>query len=253
MNFIWVWKAKNIKRYLIIALAAFFTAGIIYVDQAKIAVFSPSDDDAAIYRADIDEQEVSLTFNISWGEEHAIPILDVLKDHDISNATFFLSGSWAERHPDIVERIVEDGHEIGSHGFHHEHYTKWDDSEIRRDIQLAHDHLVSEIDTEPNYLRPPNGSFDERVLSVARSQNYHIIHWSVDSHDWKEPGVDTIVDNVLEPISPGDIVLFHASDSATQTAEALPTIIEELEKNDYEFLTVSELLAGAESEHSVIE
>ncbi|ADU28454.1 polysaccharide deacetylase family sporulation protein PdaB [Evansella cellulosilytica] len=245
MNFIWVWNAKTLKRYAIIAVAALFTAGILFVERSQIPVFSTDDQPVAIYKVDAEEKEVALTFNVSWGEERALPILDTLKEHDVTS-TFFVSADWAERHPEIVERIVEDGHELGSHGYVHEHYTKKDDEQIKKDIQTAH-RIIQEVSQEvPNLLRPPNGSFDERVLSIAENQNYDVIHWSVDSNDWQNPGVDTIVENVTRNISNGDIVLMHASDSAKQTNEALAEIISYIESEGYHFNTVSELVSGAE-------
>ncbi|MCD8509843.1 MAG: polysaccharide deacetylase family sporulation protein PdaB [Bacillus sp. (in: Bacteria)] len=246
MNFIWVWNAKTLKRYMIIAIAAFFTAGIFYVERPQVPVFTSDDKPVAIYKVESEEKKVALTFNISWGEERAIPILDTLKEHNISDATFFVSASWAERHPEVVERIIEDGHELGSHGYRHEHYTKWEEEKIKKDIETAH-RIIQEVSQEvPKYLRPPNGSFDERVLRVAEHLNYDIIHWSVNSEDWLNPGVEQIVENVVSNVSNGDIVLMHASDSAKQTNEALPTIINELKNKGFTFTSVSELISGAE-------
>ncbi|UCZ53413.1 polysaccharide deacetylase family sporulation protein PdaB [Bacillus shivajii] len=245
MNFIWVWNAKTLKRYMIIAIAAFFTAGIFYVERSQIPVFSTDDKAVAIYKVEAEDKETSLTFNVSWGEERTIPILDTLKEHEVT-ATFFVSAAWAERHPEVVERMAEDGHEIGSHGYRHEHYTRWEEDQIKKDIQTAH-RIVQEITNEaPKFLRPPNGSFDQRVLNVAENLNYDVIHWSIDTQDWTNPGVDNIVDTVVSNISNGDIVLFHASDSAKQTNEALPTILDALKGKGYEFPTISELISGSE-------
>ncbi|MDQ0256045.1 polysaccharide deacetylase family sporulation protein PdaB [Evansella vedderi] len=245
MNFIWVWNAKTLKRYMIIAVAAFFTAGILYVESPQVAVFTSDDKPVAIYKVESQEKQVALTFNISWGEERAIPILDTLKEHDLT-ATFFVSASWAERHPEVVERILEDGHELGSHGYQHEHYTKWDEEKIQKDIQTAH-RIIQEVSQEvPKYLRPPNGSFDERVLTVAENLNYDVIHWSINSEDWQNPGVDQIVENVTTNVTNGDIVLLHASDSAKQTKEALPIIIDQLKGQGFKFSTISDLLSGAD-------
>lgn len=252
MNFIWVWSGKRIKQYMIVIIAAFFTAGILYVEGNQLTVFSPSAKASAIYKADTKEKKVALTFNISWGEEKALPILDLLKENGIDNATFFLSASWAERHPDIVERIVKDGHEIGSHGYRYEDYPQWEEDKIRKDIQKAHQTLYELTKKTPRLLRPPNGNFDKRVLKIAESQKYQLIHWSVDSKDYSNPGVEQIVKNVLENISPGDIVLFHASDRVKQTHQALPTIITELKKNNYSFVSVSELLASTNAKSEEI-
>ncbi|WP_096186313.1 polysaccharide deacetylase family sporulation protein PdaB [Evansella halocellulosilytica] len=246
MNFIWVWNAKTLKKYMIIAIAAFFTAGIFYVERTQIPVFSTGEKAVAIYKVETEEKKTALTFNISWGEERAVPILDTLKEHDISGATFFISGAWAERHPEVVERIAEDGHEIGIHGYKHEHYTRWENDQIRKDIQTAN-RVVREITGDtPKYLRPPNGTFDQRVLDVAENLDHNIIHWSIDTKDWLNPGVDTIVETVTSNLTNGDIILLHASDSAKQTNEALPEIIDVLKDKEHDFVTISDLLSGSE-------
>lgn len=78
----------------------------------------------------------------------------------------------------------------------------------------------------------PNGDFDKRVLRIADTLNYQVVQWDTDSLDWKNPGVDQIVDRVVSKAHPGDIVLLHASDSVKQTHEALPQIIEQLRQKD---------------------
>ncbi|OIJ17179.1 polysaccharide deacetylase family sporulation protein PdaB [Anaerobacillus alkalilacustris] len=252
MNFIWVWNSKKIKQYLIIVIAAFFTAGILYVERSQIAVFSPSAEATAIYKAETNEKKIALTFNISWGEEKALPILDILKEKGVNNATFFLSASWAERHPDIVERILKDGHEIGNHGYRYENYPQWDDDKIRKDIRRAHQTLYELTNKTPKLLRPPNGNFDKRVLGISEAEKYTIIHWSVDSKDYSNPGVEQIISNVVDRVSGGDIVLFHASDRVKQTHKALPDVIDQLKKKDYSFVTVTELLASTDAKSKEI-
>lgn len=252
MNFIWVWNGKKIKQYMIVVIAAFFTAGILYVERSQVSVFSPSAEVNAIYKAETSDKKVALTFNISWGEERAIPILDVLKDANINNATFFLSASWAERHPDIVERIVKDGHEIGNHGYRYENYPGWEDDKIRKDIRTAHHTLYELTNKSAKLLRPPNGNFDKRVLKIAEAEQYKLIHWSVDSKDYNNPGTEQIVRNVVDSVTGGDIVLFHASDRVKQTHNALPIIISELKKKNYSFVSVSELLASTDAKSEEI-
>jgi len=88
----------------------------------------------------------------------------------------------------------------------------------------------------------PNGAFDKRVLRIANELGYTVIQWDTDSLDWKNPGVDTIINRVVSRAHPGDIILMHASDSCKQTHEALPVIIDRLRAKGYEFVTVSELL-----------
>ncbi|MBU8908573.1 polysaccharide deacetylase family sporulation protein PdaB [Desertibacillus haloalkaliphilus] len=253
MKFIWVWNGKKIKQLSIILIAAFFTAGLLYVERDQLMVFSTSEGPQAFYKADIEEKKIALTFNISWGDNRTLPILDVLKDRDVENTTFFLSGAWAERHPDVVERIVEDGHEVGNHGFQYKDYPGWDDQKIRRDIRTSHDILSEMIDDNPTLLRPPNGNFDKDVLNLADAEGYTIAHWSIDSKDYTNPGVDQIVDNVLQQVDPGEVILMHASDSVKQTHKALPIIIDQLKNEGYEFVTISELIASTDTKTEEID
>jgi peptidoglycan/xylan/chitin deacetylase (PgdA/CDA1 family) len=141
---------------------------------------------------------------------------------------------------------VDAGFEIGSHGHKHVNYNELPDEEIRKQIQTAHMILEAETGTTPRLIRMPNGAFDKRVLRIANELGYTVIQWDTDSLDWKNPGVNNIINRVVSRAHPGDIVLMHASDSCKQTHEALPVIIDRLRAEGYEFVTVSELLKLAE-------
>ncbi|MDU2243539.1 MAG: polysaccharide deacetylase family protein, partial [Paenibacillus sp.] len=141
--------------------------------------------------------------------------------------------------------IQQQGYEIGSHGHKHTNYSSLSDEEISRQISTAHTILSEVTGQAPKLLRLPNGDFDKRVLKIAASQGYKVIQWDTDSQDWMNKGVQTIVDRVVKKAHPGDIVLLHASDSVKQTHEALPIIIDELRKQGYEFVTVTDLLQEA--------
>lgn len=248
MKFIYVIKGYRLKHYLIVFVAALFSAVLLYVEKDEVAVITSTQGPNAVDSIKTKDKKVALTFDISWGEKQAVPILDVLKKYDINKTTFFLSGSWAERHPETVERIIDDGHEVGNLGFHYEHYTTLEDEQIKKDIQLS-SHVLNELTKErPALLRPPHGSFDTRVLDIIEKYNYTTVHWSVDSEDWKNPGTDEIVKNVIDNTKTGDIVLLHASDSAKQTAKALPNIIEHFQKKGYRLVTVTELIADTKTE-----
>ncbi|TGV17896.1 polysaccharide deacetylase family sporulation protein PdaB, partial [Mesorhizobium sp. M00.F.Ca.ET.186.01.1.1] len=125
MKFIYVVSAQRLKQILIIAAAILLTAGIGYAERDTIAAFSSNgnkQDPQAIYKVDTKDKKIALTFDISWGETRALPILDVLKEKNVNKATLFLSSPWSQRHPEIVKRIKEDGLEIGSHGHKHDNY-----------------------------------------------------------------------------------------------------------------------------------
>ncbi|MCA0993584.1 polysaccharide deacetylase family sporulation protein PdaB [Pseudalkalibacillus hwajinpoensis] len=244
MKFFWIWNGIKIKQGLIIVAAAFFAAIILFVEGGDLAVFTNNDVPLAVDQVKSDDKRLALTFDISWGETKALPILEELKQHKVK-ASFFISGAWAERHPEVVQQIAKDGHEIGNLGYRYENYTTMKDEEIKKDIIRSSEAIKKVTDEEPQLLRPPNGNFDKRVLTISDKFNYTLIHWSLDSEDWKNPGVENIVENVTKKIDPGDIILMHASDSAKQTAEALPEMIAALKKKGYSFATVSELVSNA--------
>ncbi|MRG28615.1 polysaccharide deacetylase family sporulation protein PdaB [Laceyella tengchongensis] len=247
MNMFLVLSAKRLKSTFFIMLALFFAMGIFYAENKNMQVFFPIDPGpSAIYSVETDKKQVALTFDISWGEERTGPILDVLEQKGLKKATFFLSSPWAESHPDLVKRIVDMGFEIGSHGHRHDNYSQYNEEQIRTQISKA-DRILTEVTgKKPKLIRYPNGDFDKRVLRIADQMGYKSIQWDTDSLDWMNPGKEKIINRVLKRVHPGDIILMHASDSCRQTHEALPVIIDSLRKQGYEFVTVSELIAGSE-------
>lgn len=245
MKHIWVFNGAKLKQYFVIFVAAVFALGIAYAEKQNIAVFTASTGPAAIYKVNTDQKKLALTFDISWGEQRAAPILDVLEKKGVKKATFFLSAEWSKEHPEIVKRIKDMGYEIGSHGYKHINYSRLTDEEIKNQIQKAETILQEVTGKKPALIRTPNGDIDKRVLRIADQMNYTVIQWDTDSKDWLNPGVDQIVQNVMTKAHPGDIILLHASDSCKQTHLALPSIIDQLRNQGYEFVTVSELIADA--------
>ncbi|QII47393.1 polysaccharide deacetylase family sporulation protein PdaB [Bacillus paralicheniformis] len=253
MNHFYVWHMKRIKQLIIIMIAAFATASFFYVQNLlPLPVFSTESGAKAVYRGDSDTNEVALTFNISWGDQKAMPILDTLKANGIKDATFFLSASWAERHPDVVERIRKDGHQIGSMGYAYKNYSQMKKSEIKKDLTKAQNSFQKLGLEDLTLLRPPTGQFNKDVLAVAKQYGYTVVHYSINSDDWTNPGVQKIVQNVNETVNAGDIVLFHASDSAKQTKEALPEIVHHLRSKGLKNVTVSDLIANTDAKSSEV-
>lgn len=252
MNYFYVLNGKKLKQVLIIVVAMLFAAGILYAEKDHVSVFAPTGP-SAVYSVQTDKKIVALTFDISWGEKRAEPILDILKNKGVTNATFFLSSPWSKTHPEIVDKIVKDGFEIGSHGHKHLNYSTLSDEEIRKQIATAHQMLTDQTGKTPTLIRMPNGDFDKRVLRIAGELGYTVIQWDTDSLDWKNIGTANIVSRVVSKAHPGDIILLHASDSVKQTHEALPAIIDELRAKGYEFVTVSGLLNQTKSEQHPVD
>ncbi|MBT2681187.1 polysaccharide deacetylase family sporulation protein PdaB [Bacillus sp. ISL-35] len=244
MNFFYVMNARSIKTAFVIVVAAFFTAWFFYMDNmVQIPAFSAKDGPKAIYKG---EKDLALTFNIGWGDEKAEPILDVLAKQKAGAVTFFLSGSWAERHPDLVSRMVKEGYEIGMLGYDYKDYTELEEDKIRRDIMKAQEAFKKLNVKNIELLRAPTGHFDQRTLKIAERLGYTVVHWSLDTKDWTNPGTAVIAENASKA-KKGDILLMHASDSAKQTAEALPLVLKDIKSKNLKMVTVSEMIANGDS------
>lgn len=249
MNFFYVMNAKSIKTVFVIVIAAFFTAWFFYMDNmVQIPAFSAKDGPKAIYKG---EKDLALTFNIGWGDEKAEPILDVLKKEKAGAVTFFLSGSWAERHPDLVTRMVKEGYEIGMLGYEYKDYTDLEEDKVRRDIQKAQEAFKKLNVKNIELLRAPTGHFDQRTLKIAERLGYTVVHWSLDTKDWTNPGTEVIAANASKA-KKGDILLMHASDSAKQTAEALPLVLKDIRSKNLKMVTVSEMIANGDSKSAEV-
>lgn len=194
-----------------------------------------------IYSAQTDQKVVGLTFDISWGKVMGPKVLDVLKQENVK-ATFFLSGPWAKNHVEMVKRIQADGHQIESHGQAHVDLNTLGLEGAAKNIAQAHTILEQLTGRASTYIRPPNGAFDKVSAQAAKNLNYETVIWSVDSLDWKNPGVDVIINRSVKLIHPGAILLMHASDSCKQTDQALPTVIKQLREKGYKFALLDDLI-----------
>ncbi|MDL4841425.1 polysaccharide deacetylase family sporulation protein PdaB [Aquibacillus rhizosphaerae] len=253
MQHFYVLNVKKRSRLGLVLAAALFTAIFLWVEtESSFSVFSTKDNPAALSKGSEDDPNISLTFNISWGNEMVEPILEQLKKHDVQ-ATFFVSGEWAERHPALLKKIEEDEHEIGMMGYRYKSYLKQEQEQIKKDLLYAQE-IFSKLGYEDTKLmRTPSGHFNKKILELIENQNYKVIQWNVNPEDWKNPGEQIIIDRVMEKTSNGDIILLHASDSVKQTPKALETILPGLKNKGFEFVSISELISRAESKSEEVE
>lgn len=193
---------------------------------------------------DIETQEkiVALTFDDGPDDEYTNQVLDLLAEYD-AKATFFIIGKNAEKHPEVILRQFEEGHELANHTYSH----PWNTSlkRIEEEMNKTDDIIYSITGFKPTLFRPVGGLYTDGMIDVAVKNGYTVIMWSwhQDTEDWKNPGVKKIVHKVLEGTNPGDVILFHDGGSdRTQTVEALKEILPVLQKQGYQFVTISEML-----------
>ena len=179
---------------------------------------------------------VALTFDDGPSGKYTRTLLDGLYDRG-ARATFLLCGYRIKDYPDIAQQIFEEGHEIGLHGYSHDPMKSMSRRTIAQEL-MDTEALLPE-GCHPVFLRPPGGFSSDGVRQVAQARGLAILHWSVDPHDWEAHNAQAIEKAVLEQVRDGDIILLH--DMTTSSVEAALAIVDELLKQDYEFVTVSEL------------
>lgn len=189
--------------------------------------------------------QIALTFDDGPNTIYTPQILDILKQYDVP-ATFFVMGSRVERHPEVAQRIVAEGHVIGNHTWNHPDLRKVSVDELVDEMNQTEDAIVRTTGQRPALMRPPYGAINPNVLQGLKDIEYKVINWSVDSVDWRDQDVDQILINTLPGIEGNDIVLFHdaggESQSRTATVEMLPELIKTLKMQGYEFVTVDQIL-----------
>lgn len=245
------WKKAAFRQEVILHIvmsAAFLLTtialiqGIVRVLPDSITVSSTVNGrELPIYCVETDKKQIALSFDAAWGNEDTAKILEILKKHDVK-VTFFMTGGWVESYPDDVKAILADGHDLGNHSENHKNMSQLSDSECEEELMAVHNKVLELTGYEMFLFRPPYGDYDNHVIKKAYQCGYYPIQWDVDSLDWKDYGVDSIIKTVTEHkhLGNGSIILCH--NGAKYTAEALETLITTLQGQGYEFVPISQLI-----------
>lgn len=190
---------------------------------------------------------VALTLDAGAGAAPTPRILDALRERGVT-ITFFLTGKWIRDNPDLVRRMVADGHELANHTMNHPDLTALDDDAIRRELAETEALLraiAPDATTRP-FFRPPYGAYNERVLRVALAEGYLPVYWTLDSLDSVgEPKTPAfLLERVTQKLAPeelrGAIILAHCGSEAT--ADALPQILDRFAAMGFEVRKLSEVM-----------
>ena len=183
----------------------------------------------------------SINLPAAWGAEDTIQILDILDKYNVK-VTFFMTGGWVDSFPDMVKEIYNRGHDLGNHSQKHKEMSQLSPDKQMEEIKAVGD-TVKELTGYDAYLfRPPYGDYNSTVVNTCYSMNYYPIQWNVDSLDWKDYGVDSIIKTVTQhkSLCNGSIILMH--NGAKYTAQALEAVITSLQEQGYELVPVSQLI-----------
>ena len=234
------------KRLLtpLCALALLCAVSAAYVSQVSSAEVVARKRELPVYCVERDDRKIAISFDAAWGGDKTRKILDILDGFDI-HTTFFLVDTWVERYPELVREIAARGHEIGNHSTTHPQMSKLSREKIRQELTVVADHLEALTGTRPTLFRPPYGDYNNDVVLTARAMGYEVIQWSVDSLDWKNLGVQPMIDRATKSVQSGDIILFH--NDSQYILDALPAILKSYREQGFTVVPVSQLLLPGET------
>lgn len=181
-------------------------------------------------------KKIALTFDDGPHPTYTPMLLDGLKERGI-HATFFLLGQSAQNYPDLVRRMQEEGHLIGNHTFYHTDLKNADAVMLNREVVKTNEVIEKITGETPQYIRPPFGSHDDNLEEMT---GMLVVLWTVDPLDWCCEDAAAIVRRVEENAQDNAIILMH--DSYKSSVMAALTVVDELQKQGYEFVTVDEIL-----------
>ncbi len=192
-------------------------------------------DDRVYYRGNASDG-VSLMINVYWGEELLDGFLKVLDDYG-AKVTFFIGGSWADDHVDLVKKMAEKGHEIASHGYFHRDHDKLSLQANREEIKTSADFLSLASGKKVRLFAPPSGAFNSDTVDAAEELGLRTIMWSKDTIDWRDKDASLCFRRATEEVKGGDFILMHPME---HTLKALPKILENYRQKGLFPITVSD-------------
>ncbi|MBE6012344.1 delta-lactam-biosynthetic de-N-acetylase [Anaeropeptidivorans aminofermentans] len=194
------------------------------------------------YLGDVSQKVVYLTFDEGYENGYTEKILDVLKEKGVT-AAFFVTKPYIIANPDLIQRMVDEGHIVGNHSVRHKSCPDLTDEELMAELNntAAAFKELTGVDM-PNYFRPPMGEYSARTLKITQDLGYKSIFWSFAYKDWetdKQPGIRAAYETVMNDLHNGSIILLHAVSQSN--TEAMPFIIDSIRESGYTFKSLDEL------------
>lgn len=183
---------------------------------------------------------VAITFDDGPHPDITPQLLAILKAKK-AKATFFILGKNAEAHPEVVQRISLEGHEIGNHTYSHQRMTRLSQDGLKAELLHTDTILYNITGQKPFLVRPPDNGYNADTVELSQQLGYKFILWSVDTRDWANVSEAAILREV-DKAKPGDIILFHDGVLPSHTVKALPQAIDLLQGKGLQLVTVNELL-----------
>lgn len=230
---VFVLKGKTILIFLV--LTVFILMGFVSFDS--INVFNAGSRNLPVYSVERNDKKASITFNCAWNDEDIDSILSTLNKYNVK-ATFFIVGDWAEKFPDALKKINDQGHEIGGHSYNHKDYALLSSAQIKEDLEKCDDSIKKVTGKTPVLYRVPSGSYNNNAISALEENGKIAVQWSADSIDYNDASAEDIYERSIR-LEKGGILLMH--NGTKNTYVALNRVLDNLCKR-FEIVLVSELL-----------
>ena len=178
---------------------------------------------------------ICLTFDEGYENGYTPAILDTLKEKNVK-AIFFVTYDFAKDNPDLIERMIKEGHVVGNHSYHHYSMDELDVPTAKEEVRFLHDYIRQNYNYTMSYFRFPKGEFSEQSLGILRDLGYKSVFWSFAYADWdtsNQPDETQALKNICDSTHPGEILLLHAVSKTN--ADILGKVIDEVRFQGYTF------------------
>lgn len=196
----------------------------------------------AFYRKDTQEKVLYLTFDAGYENGNTPAILDALKKHN-APAAFFIVGHYLESSPELVRRMIDEGHIVGNHSYHHPDMSQMSREQFQAELGELESLYQETFGQEmAKYYRPPQGKYSDKNLENAKELGYKTVFWSLAYVDWdvdNQPSCEEAMDKLTRRVHPGAVVLLHSTSKTN--GEILDNILTKWEEMGYSFRSLEEL------------
>lgn len=192
-----------------------------------------------IYEVQTEENKVAISFDAAWGADKTSQIIAICKSYNV-RATFFLVSFWAEKYPDMVREIHDNGFEIGLHSDTHPDMRKLSKAKMKEELEKNIAAIENIIGEKPKIFRPPYGYYNNDLLDVCDELGLSTVKWSVDSLDWKGLSASELSGRVIKNSKNGSIVLFH--NNSDNILDGLKMVLAHYQSKQTQVVSVGELI-----------
>lgn len=196
----------------------------------------------AIFLGDTSKKELYLTFDNGYENGYTVQVLNVLKEKKVP-AIFFVTGHYVQDQPELIYRMVHEGHLIGNHSWGHPDMTQISQARIQEELNKVKEAVAKiTLHNEMQFVRAPRGTFNEQLLAVSKQLGYTNVFWSIAYKDWDtkdQKGWQYAYDKVMSQLHPGGVILLHTV--SKDNADALSKIIDDARQQGYEFKRLDQL------------